>query len=358
MANVISLHQRQVFLSAGEVAPYAKLYVYQSGTATQVDVFANVGLTTQHSQPIVANADGVFPAAYTAYTEPLRLLATDEDDVALAGYPMDNIVPELASAQDASGVSFDPTEDLPFTNVQDALEGAAALATASEGADLLPRYFTLYTTGGSANAYTLTPSPEVTVYEAGLSFMVMPDRANTGAATLNVNGVGAVDLQKMGSAGTPQALAAGEIQPYREFRVVYDGTRFLLSIGRDFPLRGSNANGEWTKFADGTMECRFSPLTLTFSATSAMAGTWTFPAAFSSTLNMAPTVQLVPETLAAAASTFVASATPTAPEISATVVGSVTTTAMGVRVLRQSGATNFGSNDELFVAVSMKGRWF
>lgn len=45
--------------------------------------------------------------------------------------------------------------------------------------------------------------------------------------------------------------------------------------------RGSNANGEYTKFADGTMICRLGGFTLTPGAGNDWIGTWTFPVAFS-----------------------------------------------------------------------------
>ena len=52
-----------------------------------------------------------------------------------------------------------------------------------------------------------------------------------------------------------------------------------LELGsRNVVERGSNANGEYVRFADGTQICTFSS---PFSASSVV--TWTYPAAFSST---------------------------------------------------------------------------
>jgi hypothetical protein len=98
MANVISLHLRQVFLSAGEVAAFGQAYFYETGTATQVDVYSDVDLLSIRSQPVTLDAEGVMPVCYVASPDPLRILITDEDDVALPGYPMDNIVPLAAEA--------------------------------------------------------------------------------------------------------------------------------------------------------------------------------------------------------------------------------------------------------------------
>ena len=48
--------------------------------------------------------------------------------------------------------------------------------------------------------------------------------------------------------------------------------------------RGSNANGEYTRFADGTQEC-FATLEVPYSTTFDLARTWTFPAAFANSVS-------------------------------------------------------------------------
>jgi hypothetical protein len=253
MANTIGLQSRQVFLAAGEPAAYAKAYFYESGTATMVSVYSDVDLLSVRSQPVTFDADGVMPVCYIGNPSPLRILITDEDDVALPGYPMDNIVPEMAEAAAANTIGFTPTDDLPFTNVQDAIEGAAALS--SDQTALTARAFTPFDTGGSGNAYTLTPSPAITAYASGQAFLVRPDRANTGATTMSVNALGARALQKIGTAGTPVALAAGELQVGREFLMVDDGTRLLVTLGRDYPITTTNANGMSIRWGNGTQIC-------------------------------------------------------------------------------------------------------
>lgn len=46
--------------------------------------------------------------------------------------------------------------------------------------------------------------------------------------------------------------------------------------------RGSNANGEWTRWGDGTQFCWRPGVVLTFTNASVLGATWTFPAAFAS----------------------------------------------------------------------------
>lgn len=95
------------------------------------------------------------------------------------------------------------------------------------------------TTAGSANAYTLTPNRTITAYTAGLDFVVKASFANTGAATINVSALGAKDIRNLDGA----ALASGDIAANRYYRLVYQGTYFLLMpwlVKGDFALSGHN----------------------------------------------------------------------------------------------------------------------
>jgi hypothetical protein len=217
--------------------------------------------------------------------------------VALPGYPMDNIVPLAAEAAAANTIGFSPTDTLPFTNVQDAIEGAAALST--DQLLISNRSNVPFTTGGTGNTYTLTPTPAITSYTAGQTFLIRPDRENTGAATLNVNGLGARNLYKTDATGTPVAIVAGELAPGREIQVYDDGTQLLVTLGRDNVRNGSTSNGIWVQLPDGTQICR---VTLSWSATittgahggfRSTSEIWTFPTAFISAPKVVATVESV-----------------------------------------------------------------
>jgi hypothetical protein len=279
MSNLISLHKRQVFLD-GLPVEFAKMTVTLTGTQTQVNVYSDSGLSVLLSQPIESDANGVFPPCYVDGGGALRLLVTDEDDAPLPGYPMDNIVPEDADPGDASGVTFNPTDDVPETDVQAAIEAVAALFTSQSGT--LERYFTAYTTGGTGDNYTLSPSPVITTYAAGQMFLVLPDRANTGAATMNINGVGSRNLMILNAAGTPAALTGGEIQPYREMWVRDDGTQLLISFQRETVAHGSNANGNWLRIGKIQVCWQGAVHNAAVSATTTDSDTWTFPKVFAS----------------------------------------------------------------------------
>jgi hypothetical protein len=77
---------------------------------------------------------------------------------------------------------------------------------------------------GSANAYVLAASRVMTAYAQGDRYCFEANFANTGAATLNVDSLGAKDIKRLDGS----ALLAGDIQSGAFVDVIYDGTNFLL----------------------------------------------------------------------------------------------------------------------------------
>lgn len=97
---------------------------------------------------------------------------------------------------------------------------------------------------GTANTYAVTLSPAATAYAAGMTVRFKATNANTGASTLNVNTIGAINIKKQ----TGAALQANDIVAGQMVQVMYDGTNFqLTSLARspDFTntaaLPGSSA---------------------------------------------------------------------------------------------------------------------
>lgn len=74
-------------------------------------------------------------------------------------------------------------------------------------------------TAGSSNAYTIaSPNRTISAYYDGLMLCFEASFSNTGAATLNVNGVGAATIKKHHD----QDLASGDIESGGKYLVVYD----------------------------------------------------------------------------------------------------------------------------------------
>lgn len=80
--------------------------------------------------------------------------------------------------------------------------------------------------GGTANAITADTDPAIDGYAAGQLFLLVPASANTGATTLNLNGLGAVSILSM----TGAALVGGELVAGAATLLAFDGTAMRLVI--------------------------------------------------------------------------------------------------------------------------------
>ncbi|MBF0625287.1 MAG: hypothetical protein HQL82_10845 [Magnetococcales bacterium] len=121
-----------------------------------------------------------------------------------------------------------PTTDLPMAGQRHTGVGNASARThyAAVG-QVQDNAFTYAPDTGSANACVIGLSPAVTAYGAGQHFRFKAAQANTGAATLDVNGLGARAI--LGPGG--RALGEGEIPAGGMVEVIYDGTAFQLTGG-------------------------------------------------------------------------------------------------------------------------------
>ena len=80
----------QPLSNVGVILPGAKCNVYAAGTLTPVDSFSDYALTTPHTNPVIADANGRFPVIYLDPNVLYKLDITDSDDVSITGYPIDN----------------------------------------------------------------------------------------------------------------------------------------------------------------------------------------------------------------------------------------------------------------------------
>ncbi len=82
------------------------------------------------------------------------------------------------------------------------------------------------TSGGSSNAYTLTPNRTISAYASGVEFLFAANHANTSTATLNVSSLGAKDLRDRDGA----ALASGDIESGAILHAVYDNSNGYFRV--------------------------------------------------------------------------------------------------------------------------------
>lgn len=97
------------------------MYIYQTGTTTELSLYSDEALSTAIANPIVADASGVFAQAFISEAA-FKVVVTDADDVSL--YSRDPVYSiSNATSFAASAVTFDGSGiGLSATNVQDAIE--------------------------------------------------------------------------------------------------------------------------------------------------------------------------------------------------------------------------------------------
>mgnify|MGYP003636131448 CR=1 FL=1 len=122
------------------------------------------------------------------------------------------------------------TANIPFNSkkITGLANGSARTDSIALGQVQDGTYRTLGTLGGSADTYTASPSPAITAYATGSEFNLKVNADNTGASTLNVSAVAAKDVKKYDGAGAVVDLEAGDLQQDQYYKVIYDGTDFVL----------------------------------------------------------------------------------------------------------------------------------
>lgn len=80
---------------------------------------------------------------------------------------------------------------------------------------------------GATDAYACNLSPAITAYTSGTHYRFKANTANTGAATLALNGLAATTIKKV-AGGVTTDLADNDIRAGQWVDVVYDGTNFQM----------------------------------------------------------------------------------------------------------------------------------
>jgi hypothetical protein len=117
-----------------------------------------------------------------------------------------------------------PTANIPMGTFKITGLGAGTAATDAAQFGQLQAGATQIATVTGTDTLTGTLSPALGAYATGNLFSFVAANTNTGAATINLNSLGAKNITKQGTT----ALIAGDIASGRVHLIEYDGTRFQL----------------------------------------------------------------------------------------------------------------------------------
>ena len=237
---------------------------------------------TQHREAFTATASqtsfatvGYTPQFVDVYLNGVKLAAADytatngSDIVLTTGAALDDILEYVA---------YTPFEVASQTFTGTTTVDALVATSVSAGTLVAGRA----TYGGTADVITITTGLSLAALTTGMEIRFRATAANTGATTINVDAIGAVTALTI----TDAALPADYIRTDVDTVIRYNGTNWIADRQIE---RGTNANGEYTRWADGT-QWAYEMITIgapsTWSGSSGgyyIIGTWTYPIAFAET---------------------------------------------------------------------------
>lgn len=109
--------------------------------------------------------------------------------------------------------------------------------------------YTYGTDASGTDSYAITLTPVPPVYALGQMFTFKAGTANTGAATLAVNGQAAITIKK----NHDQDLETGDIEAGGIYTVIYDGTNFQLQTQQSSMPSTVDLTNVTTAYTDGTL---------------------------------------------------------------------------------------------------------
>ena len=121
--------------------------------------------------------------------------------------------------------------------------------------------------------------------------------------------------------------------------------------------RGSNANGEYVRYADGTQMCWRRRLIVEGSG-STMNATWNFPADFAGTVQLSVTASYRGPQDSTNPNSFATDASLGVTQVGSIGLGNFTESSVTVSVVKQSSEPDFESGDKMYVTLQATGRWF
>lgn len=187
---------------------------------------------------VKASADNTGAVTLNVDSKGARNVVNYDGTTLLAGEVKAGMVLDLA--YDGSGSRFvymnAPYAPTPATANTSQLVATTAFVKAA----IIAQQGGWYATAAGTNTLTATLSPALAAYFAGLVVYIVAANANTGAVTLNLNGLGAKSIVNYDLS----AVVSGEIEAGAMLTLVYDGTRFIWANAPYGPTPAFAANNK------------------------------------------------------------------------------------------------------------------
>lgn len=181
---------------------------------------ANLTLGT-HKITNLGDPTSAQDAATKAYADALAIAGAPDASTTVKGISKMSVAPASATSPISVG------DNDPRLTYNDGTASASNKSVTQsgyqKGAEIVA------TTGGSANAYTLTLSPAIVAYTTGQRFFAKIHAANTTTSTMAVNGLSALTIKKVDGSN----VASGDLRLNKYYEFLYDGTN-LQVIGEIF----------------------------------------------------------------------------------------------------------------------------
>lgn len=216
---LLTVFRHRFYKNDGSLNAGGKVYTYVAGTSTPVATYTDSTAATPNTNPIILDSKG---EADIWVASQIKVNVLESDDTQVTGWPVDNI---------GSGVSS--------TDVSMRYSGVAS---------------------GTANALTISPSPSITAYAIGQTFLFKAGASdNSGATTIAISGLAPIAAQSNGSACVGGEIVAnywytGLIDTLTTCQIVSAGAEGgKVALTGNQTIAGVKTFSDKTSFSSGTV---------------------------------------------------------------------------------------------------------
>lgn len=228
MSSLFNMPWTQAFDSSGNTLAGAKLYFYEAGTTTALNVYADAEQTTELSNPVVADGGGRFVPIYVGAGKYKVALYAADDTLLWTADNVENQSSESQEDPDAWSAIVQTTRSAGYSE-SDAQNPANFPKAISKYASASILYNDI---GTATDYYVLEPIGDYEHpddYYEGMRVRFYSRRPNSGAiANVVINDWGNKTIKYDGGHGT---IGPNEILGMVE--LIYDGTDFILNTQND-----------------------------------------------------------------------------------------------------------------------------